>query len=561
MTESSQTESREMRIGQLLNELLDCRARGEPLSLDRRLAEHPDLADEVREHLGILGRLPGSRLAAEAVPVPAIAGYEIVSEIGRGGMGAVFKAYQQGTRRLVALKVMLDGPLAKPSAHRRFQREIELAAQLRHPNIVTLHDSGTAGGRCYFAMDYVAGLPLDAWVHTHGCTVRRLIELFVKICGAVSYAHQRGIIHRDLKPSNILVDDAGEPWVLDFGLARPLAEDAEAITGHSMQDRLVGTLRYMSPEQTRGAAGTLDVRSDVYSLGVTLYEMLTGRCPYDTDLQGLELRAALHNIQEVDPVRPSRYRRECGSEIDAIVLWALQKNPERRYQSAAALEADLGFWLEGRPILARSSSSLYVLGKLAARHYFHTSVIVALLASMVGFGWITREALLRERSAATRLESTYQSVTRQNADLARVAAEALERQNQAALGWVLLEWRSGRANAARSIHAQMTPGSPEHAAAAFLMEDTLTVSQLESQLPAGAEGLARFIEGERHLNHGRLEEAERAFRAYPPSTRGLWASLVQERLAQIRGLGAERSQRLPMPEVPDELAIQETGRR
>lgn len=552
----SQHDSRELRIGQLLNELLDRCANGDAVSFDSFLADYPDLADELREDLQVLGQIPKSKLGAGLAPGDrnGIPGYEILAEIGRGGMGVVFQARQESTGRLVALKVMLGGALTKPSTRRRFRREVELAAQLRHPNIVTIHESGTSDGQWWFAMDHVSGVPLDVYVHTQGCTVRRLVELFAKICGAVSYAHQRGIIHRDLKPSNILVDASGEPWVLDFGLARPLDAEAGSITTESAPGRLLGTLRYMSPEQSRGAAGALDVRSDVYSLGVMLYELLTGVPPYDTDLQRLELKDAIRNIQECDPPRPSRLRRDCGSEIDAILQWTLEKNPERRYQSAAALQADLEFWLAGRPVIARSHSSLYVLGKLAARHYFHTGVIAALLASIVAFAWISREAMLHERVTAKRLEDLNRRTLKDNAELSRIAEKGLAQQRQAALGWLLLEYQGGRTESARGIQALMSPDSPEYAVAGFLLDDSRPAAEFEAELPAGARALLLFAQGERFLRQGRLREAEAVLTEYLEQASGVWAVLARGRLEQLRKLEStgEARRNTPPPGVPNE---------
>jgi len=214
-----------------------------------------------------------------------IPGYEILEEIHRGGQGIVYRAVQLGTKREVALKVMLEGPLADEVTRRRFEREVELAASLRHPNIVTILDSGVSQGRYYFAMEYIDGLRLDRYLAQVRPSLRQTLQLFVKICEAVNFAHQRGVIHRDIKPPNILVDWAGEPHVLDFGLAKPLqTADARESTVAvvSVSGQLLGTVAYMSPEQTLGGQN-VDVRSDVYSLGVVFYEALLGQLPYSVE--------------------------------------------------------------------------------------------------------------------------------------------------------------------------------------------------------------------------------------------------------------------------------------
>jgi serine/threonine protein kinase len=233
---------------------------------------------------------------------PQIAGYEILGELSRGGQGVVFRALQKSTKREVALKILREGPFAAPSARRRFEREIELAASLQHPHLVTIFDSGaTADGRRFFVMDYVHGLALDRYLSARLPGLPVKLALFSKICHAVNYAHQRGIIHRDLKPSNILVSADGEPHILDFGLARQVAEaDAAALTTTGL---VAGTLPYMSPEQARGLPDGVDVRSDVYSLGVMLYEMLVGTYPYPVTGDVVQV---LRHIAETPP---SRLRR------------------------------------------------------------------------------------------------------------------------------------------------------------------------------------------------------------------------------------------------------------
>lgn len=326
----------------------------------------------------------GVRSRQHSGETPLVDGYTIVREIGRGGMGAVYLAVQESTKRKVALKVLLDGPLASTSAKRRFEREVELAAQLQHPNVVTILESGIHSGRYYCAMQYVEGKRLDEFVNEKSLSIDAILSVFLKICLAVHYAHQRGVIHRDLKPSNILVDETGSPHVLDFGLAKPV--DAmglidEERTMLSMPGQLMGTLPYMSPEQTTGRHSDIDVRSDVYSLGVILYQMLTGRFPYKVVGQ---LAEVLRNIVNATPERPSTIQRRINDEIETIVLKALAKERERRYQSAEGLATDIERYLKGHPIEAKRDSGWYVIRKTARQYRFPLSAAAVFMIVLAG---------------------------------------------------------------------------------------------------------------------------------------------------------------------------------
>lgn len=316
---------------------------------------------------------------------PFIEGYKIIREIGRGGMGAVYLAVQESTKREVGLKVLLEGPFASTTAKRRFEREVELAAQLDHPNIVTILDSGITSGRYFCAMRFIEGRRLDRYIAGQKLSPDQLLTLFLKICKAINHAHLKGVIHRDLKPSNILVDDRGEPFILDFGLAKPA--DGSTLsdmdqTQLSMTGQIMGTLPYMSPEQTTGRQQDVDVRSDVYSLGVILYQLLTGRFPYQV---AGKLAEVLHNIAEVAPERPSTIRRNINNEIETIVLKALAKEPMRRYQSAEAFGGDIERYLKGEAIEAKRDSGWYVLRKTARQHRAPLGVAAAfVLMTLLG---------------------------------------------------------------------------------------------------------------------------------------------------------------------------------
>ena len=384
-----------------LESCADCRQRLEAFRKDEALLAAIADAHEPRE---------APKMAFDAGPVGptslSIPGYDILSEVQRGGQGVVYKATQRATRRVVALKVLSRGSFASVRQHQRFEREIDLAAGLRHPRIVTVFESGVSpSGDHYFAMEYIEGISLgeNVRLHRRGQTANdpkalaRTLQLFTKICGAVHYAHQRGVIHRDLKPSNIRVDADGEPHVLDFGLAK--VSDPDLVGQDSLETltgEFVGTLAYASPEQTKGDPSLIDVRTDVYSLGVVLYEMLTGHLPYRVTGPMVDV---LKSIAEAEPQPPSSwYRRtadgsagggsvsyKINDEIETIVLKALAKDKDRRYQSADALRADIKHYLAGEPIEAKRDSTWYVLQKTVRRHKAPFSAAAALLLLLTGF--------------------------------------------------------------------------------------------------------------------------------------------------------------------------------
>jgi len=313
-----------------------------------------------------------TRMLESPLPEGVIPGYDILSEIHRGGQGVVYRARQRSTKRDVAIKVLLEGPFASRAARRRFEREIELVAGLNHPHIVAVFDSGsTSDGRQFCVMDYVDGARLDHFVRDNKLDAGSTLKLFADICDAVNFAHQRGVMHRDLKPSNILVDLEGRPRILDFGLAKQVAADDDPLV--SMTGQVLGTLPYLSPEQARGAHDQVDIRADVYALGVILYELLTGQYPYPVVGQ---LADVLLHIAETAPRRPGiAWRKDAGvraapdggcplnDEIETISLKALSKEPDRRYQSAGELGRDVTRYLSGELIEAKRDSTWYILRK------------------------------------------------------------------------------------------------------------------------------------------------------------------------------------------------------
>jgi predicted Ser/Thr protein kinase len=337
---------------------------------------------------GIADTTPDALHAADAV-----AGYKLLRELHRGGQGVVYQAVQQATKRKVALKVLLEGPFASPQSQRRFEREVELLGSLRHPYIVPVYDSGICQGRFYYAMEYIRGERLTDHARSRRLSVAETLQLFQKVCEAVDHAHQKGVIHRDLKPSNILVDEAGAPHVLDFGLAKAAGpETAEASLLVSQTGQVMGTPAYMSPEQAAGRPDQVDLRSDVYALGVVLYELLTGRLPYDTKVPREDL---LRTIREGEPGRPRALRRDLDDEVETIVLKALSKVKARRYATAGMLGADVVHYLAGEPIEAKRDSALYVLRK-SLRRYKVPAAIVLGSAVVVTTGLVAALALWRQ---------------------------------------------------------------------------------------------------------------------------------------------------------------------
>jgi WD40 repeat protein/serine/threonine protein kinase len=356
-------------------------------------------------------------------------GYDVQECIGQGGQGAIFRAIQRATKRQVAIKVLIGGRFASSRQRSRFEREVELAAGLRHPNIVTMFDRGTtADGRHFCVMEYVKGATLSEFLSDDGAAgwlqtpIAERLRLFAKMCSAVEYAHQHGIIHRDLKPANVLVDSTHEPRIVDFGLAKltdTLGIRVDPTVTHAGE--FAGTFAYASPEQTQAKPELIDTRTDVYSLGVILYEMLTGRLPYNTSGPP---GALLQAIAESPPRRPSALRPDINDEIDTIVLKALAKDPARRYQSAGELLSDLERYQTGRPIEAKRDSAWYIVTKTVRRHRLSFSVavlaVVTLAAFAIAMSFAYRRAALAERQEAKRSAELAALLSESNIERGRV---------------------------------------------------------------------------------------------------------------------------------------------
>jgi tetratricopeptide (TPR) repeat protein/predicted Ser/Thr protein kinase len=330
----------------------------------------------------------GFRSATAKLP-ERIGHYRIIRKIGQGGMGVVLEAEQDHPRRTIALKVIRPG-VASEQLLRRFKYEAQVLGRLQHPGIAQVYEAGTAEietdsglavEQPFFAMEYVRGKPLNELIGQRDLGTRRRLELFATICDAVQHAHQKGVIHRDLKPANILVDESGQPRILDFGVARVTDADVQMTTLQTDIGQLIGTLPYMSPEQVAGDSRELDTRSDVYALGVICFELLTGRLPYE--LEAKTIPEAARTIAQEDPTRLSSINRVFRGDLDTIVAKALEKDRDRRYQSASDLAADIRRYLSDQPIAARPATAWYQLRKFARRNRVLVASLAGIAATLI----------------------------------------------------------------------------------------------------------------------------------------------------------------------------------
>ncbi|MCB9852600.1 MAG: serine/threonine protein kinase [Phycisphaerales bacterium] len=355
--------------------------------------------------------------------------YEIKRAIATGGMGIVYEADQLEPHRKVAVKIMRPG-IASRSALRRFRHEAEILGRLRHPGIAQIYEAGVHehDGDCpYFAMEFIPGaLPITRYADANRLGTRQRLQLFLQVCDAVQAGHQRGIIHRDLKPANILVDETGQPKLIDFGVARSTDADMTIATLQTDVGELIGTLRYMSPEQCDGVAVEVDTRSDVYALSVVLFELLTGEFPYDFSTASPFEMPRL--IREQAPRRLSSVNRILRGDIETIMVKALEKDRCRRYQSVPDLKRDIAHYLWNEPIEAKRDRYWYVLGKAIKRHRIAVGVTMSFLAvligSALGLGLLYQDSE-RQRSIAERnAEQMRRAVYLNDLVLAQMAHEA-----------------------------------------------------------------------------------------------------------------------------------------
>jgi WD40 repeat protein len=349
--------------------------------LDEQCAGDPDLRAAVEELLHFDAEaesdpdfLPSPAAEARAaLPLSAEPGlptfigrYRILRRHGEGGMGTVYEAEQDDPRRTVALKVIRPG-LVSTELLNRFRHEAQILGRLQHPGIAQVYDAGRAeDGQPFFAMEFIHGMPLDDYARSRNLLPPARLDLLARVCDAVQHAHDKGVIHRDLKPGNVLVDPSGQPKVLDFGVARVTDADLLTTSSRTRTGELLGTLSYMSPEQLAARPSGLDGRSDVYTLGVILFELLVNRLPYHLDQ--LPVHEIARVIEQQEPSRLGSIDTLYRGDVEIIVAKALEKDKTRRYASAGNLASDIRRYLRGEPILARPASALYRLRKFTRRH-------------------------------------------------------------------------------------------------------------------------------------------------------------------------------------------------
>ncbi|HET6201914.1 MAG TPA: bifunctional serine/threonine-protein kinase/formylglycine-generating enzyme family protein [Planctomycetota bacterium] len=419
----------------VLASAIDACAGGGPEALERICAEHPDLAEEIRSAVRVMGELragsgaPEEEIAKGLGPGRVLGRFRILGRLGHGGMGVVFRARDTTLGRDVAIKVLPASLALLPEALERFRREARALAHLRHPHIVAIHEVGeTTDGVSYFAMDLVEGASLDAILRRlagsspptlragdlrpvpaeggsaerTGSYVEAVVRLAAKVADALEHAHRAGVVHRDVKPGNILVDGDGEPHLADFGLARDFESAVLTRTGAT-----VGTPCYMAPEQVSGTAKAVGPRTDVYALGATLYEALTLRRPFPGDVASEVFRQVLSR----EPVRPRKLNASISPDLETVCLKALEKDPDRRYATAGEFAEDLRNLLELRPIRARSAGPLTRTTKWARRNRlaaFAGATVAAAVLAVPAVLFVQGHAEVRSRIAeAERRLSSY----------------------------------------------------------------------------------------------------------------------------------------------------------
>jgi tetratricopeptide (TPR) repeat protein/predicted Ser/Thr protein kinase len=440
-----------------------------------------------------------------AMPPPAVlparvGRYRILRLLGEGGMGVVYEAEQDHPRRTVALKVIRPG-LVSPRLLKRFAQETQILGRLHHPGIAPIYDAGVAeDGQPFFALELIHGEPLDEYARLGSLTLPTRLELLARVCDAVQHAHEQGVIHRDLKPGNILVDQTGQPRVLDFGVARELDDDLRSSADCTRTGQLLGTLSYMSPEQVATDPAGLDCRSDVYTLGVILFELLAGRLPYS--LEHLSLPEVARVIREQEPARLGALDARYRGDVETIVARALEKDPTRRYPSAAELAADIRRHLRHEPIRARPPSPLYQLGKFARRHKALVATTTVFLSLLLGGGAVTAwQAVQLARADAKR--AVQQARRSQDVHDALAQAAMLREQARSTAG-AGGQWAKAREVARRAEalveSGQVEPGLAEQVAA-LLRE--LDEEQADHQLVARLEE-ARLLQTEIEGKEGRF---------------------------------------------------------
>lgn len=422
--------------------------------VERLLASYASADDFIEPPAEALLSAAPAAISDVSVKGRRIGQYQLIRAIASGGMGTVYEALQDEPRRSVAIKVMRAGPQPGRTL-RRFRYEAAILGRLRHPGIAQVFEAGThvEEGQSvpYFAMEYIPeARSITDYAQAHGLDVRNRLELFAEVCDAVHHGHQKGIIHRDIKPANILVDPAGSPKVIDFGIARVLDPEVATTTVQTGVGQLIGTLSYLSPEQCSSQSPEVDTRSDVYALGVVLYELLCERLPYD--LQNKAITEVATVITDTPPTRPSSINHLLRGDLETITLKALAKDREARYQSASELAADIRSFLNDEPIRARPPSRAYQFRMFVRRNRALVAAGVLATIGLIAAAGISSIFWIREAEQRDRAERVAQLESAQ-----RAKAETIKSYLAELLSAANPEFAKGRDVTVREVLDRVAP--------------------------------------------------------------------------------------------------------
>ena len=394
------SDDRDQQLEAIIADYIRACETGTALNRGEILKRHPELADELRQFFGQHDRMNqiaapirgfGDALAHAVGPgqqLSYVGNYELLEEIARGGMGVVYKARQTTLGRIVAVKMIVSGRLASEQDVKRFQVEAQAAAGLQHPNIVSIHEVGKHEGWHYFSMDYVEGRDLSKILRENLLSAKQAATYVRQMAEAIHYAHQQGILHRDLKPSNILIDDHDQVRITDFGLAMRVESGSDL----TRTGQIVGTPSYMPPEQAQGKRSLIGPRSDVYSLGAVLYECLTGRPPFRSDT----VVETIQQVINVEAASPRMLNPSVSRDLETICLKCMEKEADGRFHTAQSLADDLGRFLRGEPIYARSISRPSRVWRWCKRNPLVARLTVAMIMLLLGIASLTTLGYLRE---------------------------------------------------------------------------------------------------------------------------------------------------------------------
>jgi eukaryotic-like serine/threonine-protein kinase len=466
--------------------------------------------------------------------LPVIKGYKIVKQLGEGGMGIVYLAEQtEPIKRKVAIKVIKPGMDSK-QVIARFESERQALAFLDHPNIAHIFDAGmTESGLPYFVMEFIQGLSITKYCDQNKMSIEERLRLFQQVCDAIQHAHQKGIIHRDIKPSNILIamqENKAIPKVIDFGVAKTINQTLTEQTLITEQGIILGTLEYISPEQASLNNADIDTRSDVYSLGILLYELLTGALPFNPKtLRKAAFDEVLRIIRDEEPPRPSAIISYLGkeatqtaslrridvrtlakrlhSELEWIPLKAMHKERHLRYQTASEFAKDIQNYIDSKPLIAGPDSVAYLIKKFVKRHQYSTAVLGLLLIIVLCFGFINLYLLSKTQYAKKEAEQTRRDFNDMSTEFGDKGPEVVFLQ-------FLELWHKDKNAQAERWATFLGEFSKESIGAFFLLDpnsSTKNEVELRNKIPDEASWFLDFIIGEQYLKDNSPEKAKDAF--------------------------------------------------